>query len=60
MAERAAPALDETADEAQARASQKKAARTSWRGLNRALHRELGHLAVGLTLVYAISGIAVP
>jgi hypothetical protein len=35
------------------------AGRWSWKGLNRALHRDLGHLAVGLTLVYALSGIAV-
>lgn len=31
----------------------------SWRGLSRALHRDLGHLAVGLTVVYAGSGLAV-
>lgn len=31
----------------------------SWRGLSRALHRDLGHLAVGLTVVYALSGLAV-
>jgi hypothetical protein len=37
----------------------KKAGRFSWRGWNRAIHRDAGHLAVGLTLVYALSGIAV-
>ncbi len=31
----------------------------SWRRLNTVLHRDLGYLAVGLTLVYAISGLAV-
>lgn len=29
------------------------------RALNRAVHRDLGHLAVGLTFVYAASGLAV-
>lgn len=29
-----------------------------WRKLNRNLHRDLGYLFVGLTLIYAISGIA--
>lgn len=32
---------------------------SKWRGYNRAIHRDLGHLAVGLTIVYALSGIAV-
>ena len=31
----------------------------SWRRLLRALHRDLGYLAVGLTLIYAASGLAV-
>ena len=30
-----------------------------WRRWNAALHRDLGYLAVGLTLVYALSGLAV-
>jgi uncharacterized protein len=30
-----------------------------WRKWNNILHRDLGYLAVGLTLIYAISGIAV-
>jgi hypothetical protein len=34
-------------------------AKLSARGLLRAAHRDLGHLAVGLTFVYAVSGIAV-
>ncbi|MCC2670058.1 MAG: uncharacterized protein K0Q72_2529 [Armatimonadetes bacterium] len=33
--------------------------RLAWRPLVRSLHRDAGYLAVGLTLVYAISGIAV-
>lgn len=36
-----------------------KKGRSSWRGWNRAVHRDLGHVAVGLTLIYAISGLAV-
>ncbi|MBP7676541.1 MAG: PepSY-associated TM helix domain-containing protein [Thermoanaerobaculia bacterium] len=30
----------------------------NWRKLNNVLHRDLGYLAAGLTLVYAISGVA--
>ncbi len=37
----------------------KRPGRFSWRGLARVLHRDIGHLAVGLTFVYALSGIAV-
>jgi len=33
--------------------------RFQWRGLLRIVHRDAGNLAVGLTLVYAVSGIAV-
>jgi hypothetical protein len=33
--------------------------RFAWRAWSRVIHRDLGHLAVGLTFVYAISGIAV-
>jgi uncharacterized protein len=33
--------------------------RFQWRGLLRAVHRDLGNLAIGLTLVYALSGLAV-
>lgn len=33
--------------------------RFKWRPWLRALHRDLGYLAVGLTLVYALSGLAV-
>ena len=35
------------------------AKRGTWRGLLRAFHRDVGNLAVGLTLVYALSGLAV-
>ena len=31
----------------------------SWRRLNNVLHRDLGYVAVGLTVIYAVSGIAV-
>jgi hypothetical protein len=34
-------------------------ARFNWRAWNTALHRDLGYLAVGLTLVYAVSGLVV-
>lgn len=30
-----------------------------WRGWLRAIHRDVGYLAVGLTLIYAISGLAI-
>ena len=33
--------------------------RLSFRGMNRTLHADLGHFAVGLTFVYALSGLAV-
>jgi uncharacterized protein len=33
--------------------------RFSWRGIVRVVHRDAGNLAVGLTIVYAASGIAV-
>jgi hypothetical protein len=33
--------------------------RRNWRKLNNALHRDVGYLIVGLTIVYAISGLAV-
>jgi uncharacterized protein len=31
----------------------------NWRVFNRGLHRDIGYLCIGLTLVYALSGIAV-
>jgi hypothetical protein len=31
----------------------------NWRRLNNALHRDVGYLVVGLTIVYAVSGLAV-
>ncbi len=33
--------------------------RLNWRKLNNVLHRDLGYLAAGLTIVYAVSGVAV-
>lgn len=36
-----------------------KRARFKWRPWLRALHRDFGYLAVGLTLIYALSGLAV-
>jgi hypothetical protein len=37
----------------------RKAARLPWRAWLRAMHRDLGNAAVGLTFVYALSGLAV-
>jgi hypothetical protein len=34
-------------------------AKQAWRRWNNVLHRDIGYLAVGLTLVYAVSGVAV-
>ena len=33
--------------------------RRNWRKLNNALHRDVGFLIVGLTIVYGVSGLAV-
>jgi hypothetical protein len=33
--------------------------RKRWRGWLRAIHRDFGYLAVGFTLIYALSGIAI-
>jgi hypothetical protein len=33
--------------------------RVNWRKLNNALHRDVGYLIVGLTIVYGVSGLAV-
>jgi hypothetical protein len=45
------------ADEGVARARKKK--KLAWRPWLRALHRDAGYLVVGLTVVYAVSGLAV-
>lgn len=37
----------------------KRASRIQWRALLRAIHRDVGYAAVGLTFVYAVSGLAV-
>ncbi len=34
-------------------------AKKNWRGMLRAIHRDVGYACVGLTVVYAVSGIAV-
>jgi uncharacterized protein len=39
--------------------SAKRRSRLQWRALLRAVHRDVGYAAVGLTFVYAVSGIAV-
>lgn len=49
-------AMTSTAPEAQAKQTKKKAA---WRPWLRAIHRDIGYVAVGLTFVYAMSGLAV-
>ena len=38
---------------------QRSGSRIKWRAVLRALHRDLGYTAVGLTFVYAVSGLAV-
>jgi hypothetical protein len=35
------------------------AVKKRWRGWLRAIHRDIGYLAVGLTLIYALSGLAI-
>lgn len=55
----AAPDSEARALKAARKAEKKKAARLPWRAWTRAVHRDAGHLAVGLTIVYAASGIAV-
>ena len=35
------------------------AIRKRWRGWLRAIHRDLGYLAIGLTVIYAVSGLAI-
>lgn len=55
-----APAAKAAAKATPARAGAKAAApRRSWRTLLRAVHRDAGYLAVGLTVIYALSGLAV-
>lgn len=52
--------MTETPDSPQPSAPPKpKKKRRRWRPAVRALHRDLGYLVVGLTLVYAMSGLAV-
>lgn len=48
-----------TTTEKPARASALAAIRKRWRGWLRAIHRDVGYLAVGLTLIYAVSGLAI-
>ncbi|HEU4405089.1 MAG TPA: hypothetical protein VFS43_07340 [Polyangiaceae bacterium] len=40
-------------------AAEPRGLKRSWRQLLRALHRDAGYLAVGLTIIYAVSGLAV-
>src|SRR5262249_49533252 len=47
------------ADQAAAPEAEKKKSKFSFRAWNRAIHRDIGHIAVGLTVVYAVSAIAV-
>lgn len=49
--------MDDVANEASARRTGKKSVR--WRPWLRAVHRDVGYVAVGLTFVYALSGLAV-
>ncbi|MDB4962442.1 MAG: hypothetical protein JWP01_2441 [Myxococcales bacterium] len=57
--------MPEVAEEAVSKASKKPSSgigttiRKRWRGWLRAVHRDFGYLAVGFTLIYAVSGIAI-
>src|SRR5258706_11154262 len=55
MAEVAAEAV---ATEKPAERSTKQTLKKRWRAWLRAIHRDLGYLAVGFTVIYALSGIA--
>lgn len=46
-------------DEERAKGSLGATLRKRWRGWLRAVHRDLGYLAVGLTFIYALSGLAI-
>jgi uncharacterized protein len=67
MLERAAGAPSDKADPGQDGGAKPKAPRRSigtavrkrWRSWLRAVHRDIGYLAVGLTLIYALSGLAI-
>jgi hypothetical protein len=50
---------DQGKGEKGAKAAPARGKRFSWRNLVRVIHSDLGHFAVGLTLVYALSGLAV-
>ena len=52
-----APASDSEAASATAKPTKKK--KQYWRPWLRAMHRDIGYVAVGLTFVYALSGLAV-
>src|SRR5688572_2634162 len=47
------------ADAAPPRAHDSKKKKSPWRAWLRAFHRDVGYVAVGLTFVYALSGLAV-
>lgn len=59
IAERAAPVPAGDAKRVATKPAAAKARRLSWRNLVRVVHSDLGHFAVGLTLIYALSGLAV-
>lgn len=52
-------APDERAAAARPASWTQRLSRLKWRGVLRAVHRDAGYLAVGLTLIYALSGLAV-
>ncbi|MEM6990547.1 MAG: PepSY-associated TM helix domain-containing protein [Myxococcota bacterium] len=50
---------DEQGEAEEPRATPKRRKRFKWRAWLRALHRDFGYVAVGLTFIYALSGLAV-
>jgi len=61
MAEATAEAapVESAAADTETAAKPKRKRRIKWRKVLRAVHRDIGYLAVGFTFIYAISGIAV-
>jgi hypothetical protein len=59
MAEDAEVAVDKTAAKKPSSSSLGSLLKKRWRGWLRAVHRDFGYLAVGFTLIYAVSGLAI-
>jgi uncharacterized protein len=59
MAETGAPGASDVAEKPALPRSVTKRKKLSWRPWLRAIHRDVGYIAVGLTFIYALSGLAV-